>query len=34
MRKNNQYLNLLKKGVKIKNNNKFPSITKSFKKVN
>ncbi len=32
MRGNNQYLNLLKKGIKIKNNNKFPSITKSFLK--
>ena len=32
MRNNNQYLNILKKGIKIKNIDKFPSITNSFLK--
>ena len=32
MRKNNQYIDLLKKNVKIKKINKFPSLTKSFLK--
>lgn len=32
MRKNNQYLKLLKKGIKVENINKFPSTTNSFLK--